>query len=206
MCVPSPGVLCFADILYNEKGQFKLTDFGIISDLKERSEQQQMAEAKTFVGTLLYMSVGSMHAHAHTRAHSRTLRMRDAHAIGVIGADVLLCLRERRSAALHSPVHVSPLLSPQPERIGGQSYSYPCDIWSMALSLLTCRVGHFAIPHNSHWELVNSIQAGPDILKCAWRSPPAAPAMRACRAHRWDASPCPCVRTRASLFMSFDDL
>ena len=72
MCVPSPVVLCFADILYNEKGQFKLTDFGIISDLKERSEQQQMAEAKTFVGTLLYMSVGSMHAHTHThtRAHS----------------------------------------------------------------------------------------------------------------------------------------
>jgi serine/threonine protein kinase len=44
------------------KGQFKLTDFGIISDLKDRSEQQQMAEAKTFVGTLLYMSVSRTEA------------------------------------------------------------------------------------------------------------------------------------------------
>jgi serine/threonine protein kinase len=54
----------------------------------------------------------------------------------------------------------------QPERIGGQPYSYTCDIWSMALSLLTCRIGEFAIPHNSHWELVNAIQAGPAILNC----------------------------------------
>jgi serine/threonine protein kinase len=103
------SLILFADILYNEKGQFKLTDFGIISDWKDRSDQQAMAEAKTFVGTLLYMS---------------------------------------------------------PERIGGQPYSYACDIWSMALALLTCRVGEFAIPHNSHWELVNSIQSGPAILNC----------------------------------------
>jgi serine/threonine protein kinase len=97
----------FSDILYNSKGAAKLTDFGIISDLKERNESAQVAEAKTFVGTLLYMG---------------------------------------------------------PERIGGATYSYPCDIWSMALALLSCRVGTFAIPHQSHWELVNAIQSGPAIL------------------------------------------
>ena len=97
-----------SDILYNSSGQFKLTDFGIISDLKDRTTQDALAEAKTFVGTLLYMS---------------------------------------------------------PERIGGQTYSYACDIWSMALSMLTCRVGEFAIPHKSHWELVNAIQSGEQILE-----------------------------------------
>jgi hypothetical protein len=85
----------------------KLTDFGIVSDLKERSEASQVAQATTFLGTFLYLS---------------------------------------------------------PERVAGAAYSYAADIWSMALALLTCRVGHFAIPHNSHWELVNAIQTGPAIL------------------------------------------
>jgi len=96
------------NILFDRaSARFVLSDFGIISDLKQRAEEADLAQAKTFVGTLLYMS---------------------------------------------------------PERIAGAAYSFAADIWSMALSLLSCRVGQFAIPHNSHWELVNSIQSGPAIL------------------------------------------
>jgi len=95
------------NILYNSRGEFKVTDFGIISNLKARDEEAAIKEAKTFVGTLLYMS---------------------------------------------------------PERIGGQPYSYACDIWSVALSMLTCRVGQFAIEHQSHWQLVHAIQGGEAIL------------------------------------------
>ena len=96
------------NILFDQRGRAKITDFGIISDLKQRSELADIQQAKTFVGTLLYMS---------------------------------------------------------PERISGREYGFPADIWSTGLSMLTCRVGEFAIRHDSHWELVNTIQQGEKMLE-----------------------------------------
>lgn len=108
-----------------------MTDFGIISDIRERSQSAALKEAKTFVGTFPYMS---------------------------------------------------------PERIGGQKYSFACDIWSMALALLTCRVGEFAIRHDSHWELVNLIQSGPGIL-APYRSDQVSPKLRDLLQHCFAVEP-----------------
>lgn len=114
------------NILYNKKAQFKLTDFGILCDVKEHhsngggtgayggssgvqgdKNKPQGEVTTTFIGTLMYMSS---------------------------------------------------------ERISGQPYSYSCDIWSVALSILTCIVGEYPIPHEGHWQLISKISAGANVV------------------------------------------
>ncbi len=50
------------------------------------------------------------------------------------------------------------------ERISGQPYSYSCDIWSVALSILTCIVGEYPIEHEGHWQLISKISAGAKVV------------------------------------------
>jgi serine/threonine protein kinase len=52
-----------------------------------------------------------------------------------------------------------------PERIKGSTYSYPSDIWSLGIVLLTFSTGKLPFPKsNGYWEMVQSIQSGPTFV------------------------------------------
>jgi serine/threonine protein kinase len=83
---------------------------------------------------------------------------------------------------------IGTILYMSPERIMGESYSfgyllndiifnykpyslndsifcwcialnkYRCDVWAMGLSLVTCALGRYAIPHTGHYELIVKIK------------------------------------------------
>jgi len=49
-----------------------------------------------------------------------------------------------------------------PERIGGDAYSYPADVWSFGLTILTCYLGRFPYSSSSgYWGLLNDIRDHP---------------------------------------------
>ena len=49
-----------------------------------------------------------------------------------------------------------------PERIDGQSYSYPCDIWSFGLSLLTLSLGRLPLDtKGGFWGILQSVRDSP---------------------------------------------
>ena len=49
-----------------------------------------------------------------------------------------------------------------PERISGQEYSYPSDIWSLGVCLATIALGKYPFPTTSgYWGVVQAIQDSP---------------------------------------------
>ena len=55
-----------------------------------------------------------------------------------------------------------------PERIDGREYSYPSDIWSFGLSLLTISLGRLPIDtKGGYWTILHNIRdASPPAGKC----------------------------------------
>jgi len=49
-----------------------------------------------------------------------------------------------------------------PERIGGKEYSFPSDVWSLGLSIMTVALGRLPIDsHGSYWTVLHGIRDGP---------------------------------------------
>jgi serine/threonine protein kinase len=49
-----------------------------------------------------------------------------------------------------------------PERIAGEAYSYPADVWSLGLTVMTCALGRFPYSQSGgYWGLLNEMKAGP---------------------------------------------
>ena len=49
-----------------------------------------------------------------------------------------------------------------PERIDGQAYSYPCDVWSFGLSLLTLSLGKYPFStKGGFWGILQSVRDSP---------------------------------------------
>jgi len=75
--------------------------------------------------------------------------------------------KEERETTTNSPMprtntFVGTATYMSPERIDGQKYSYPADVWSFGLSLMTLALGRLPIDtQGGYWTILNSIRDNP---------------------------------------------
>ena len=75
--------------------------------------------------------------------------------------------KTERESTVNSPIprtgtFVGTATYMSPERIDGQTYSYPADVWSFGLSLMTLAMGRLPIDtQGGYWTILNSIRDNP---------------------------------------------
>ncbi|GLD95812.1 hypothetical protein PINS_up004490 [Pythium insidiosum] len=70
--------------------------------------------------------------------------------------------RDLESTLAKATTFTGTLLYMAPERISGGTYSYPSDIWSFGLALMTCAIGKLPVPtKEGYWGVVHAVQEQP---------------------------------------------
>ncbi|ETL29044.1 serine/threonine protein kinase [Phytophthora nicotianae CJ01A1] len=70
--------------------------------------------------------------------------------------------RDLESTLAKATTFTGTLLYMAPERISGGMYSYPSDIWSFGLAVMTCAIGKLPVPtKDGYWGVVHAVQEQP---------------------------------------------
>lgn len=130
-----------ANLLINLNGDVKVSDLGILRQIDIDKDIQE--EAK---------SLNDNNSAAESKDNDREEEMGEK---GEEGA--------RRDSRMHrAKTFVGTTTYMSPERIDGQAYSYPCDIWSFGLSLLTLSLGRLPLDtKGGFWGILQSVRDSP---------------------------------------------
>lgn len=124
-----------ANMLINLNGDVKVSDLGILRQIDIDKDIQEEAKSLTPVKDDM-MLLNSANETKDNNTDSKRMH--------------------RAKTFVGTTTYMSP------ERIDGQPYSYPCDIWSFGLSLLTLSLGRLPLDtKGGFWGILQSVRDSP---------------------------------------------